>query len=81
MEMEVLRVHHYGAKTEDDRRVTISPGMVTAISAGVDDEMINGRSLRRISVSLVDGGSLDLSVNHADLSLLERAIGSFCMGV
>jgi hypothetical protein len=80
MEMEILRVHHYGEKTEDDRRITLSPGMITSVAAAVEDESINGRSLRRVAVLFADGGSLELSVNHADLSLLERAIGSFCMG-
>jgi hypothetical protein len=80
MEMEVLRVHHYGEKTEDDRRITLSPGMITTVAAGVEDEKINNRSLRRVSVLFADGGTLEMAVNHADLDLLERAIGSFCMG-
>jgi len=80
MEMEILTLHHYGEKTEDDRRITFSPGMITAVSAADEDVVVNGRTVRNASVLFADGGTLDVCVNHGDLQLLERAVGSFCMG-
>lgn len=80
MEFQILRVHHYGEKPEEDRRITISPSMVTTVAASVEDVVLNGRSLRNVSVLYDSGGSIDITINHADLELLESAIGSFCLG-
>jgi hypothetical protein len=80
MEMNTLRVHSYGVVPEDDRRVTIAPANVIALAGETDDIQVQGRSLRNISVLFVDGGSMDLVVDHADLELLENTIGAYSFG-
>jgi len=80
MEMQTLRVHSYGDVAEDDRRVTIAPNNVVALAASTDDVQVQGRSLRAISVLFVDGGAMDLVVDHADLQLLEDTIGAYSFG-
>jgi hypothetical protein len=80
MEMQTLRVHSYGETPEDDRRVTIAPNNVVALAASTDDVQVQGRSLRAISVLFVDGGAMDLVVDHADLQLLEDTIGAYSFG-
>lgn len=80
MEFQVLRVHHYGDTTEEDRRITLSPSNITVVAAEAEDSVVNGRSVRKVTVLMVDGGSVDVVVNHADLELMESAVGSFCFG-
>ena len=80
MEMQTLRVHSYGETAEDDRRVTIAPNNVVALAASTEDTQVQGRTLRGVSVLFIDGGSMDLVVDHADLQLLETTIGAFSFG-
>lgn len=80
MHMQILRVQHYGETPADDRRVTIQVANINTVVAMNEDTEINGRSLRHVSVLYVSGNSIDLTVNHADLELLESATGSFCLG-
>lgn len=80
MEFQKLTVHHYGSTTEEDRRMTISPLNALMVAAGVEDCVVNGRSLRAVTILFSDGGSADLVLNHSDLELLESAVGSFCLG-
>jgi len=80
MELEVLRVLSYGETPEQDLRITISPMNVLAIVAENEDSTIQGRAVRRVDVLLGEGEQLSVVVNHQDLELLERAIGSFCLG-
>lgn len=80
MEMYKLTVHNYAEKPEDERRITLSPQLITVVAAMIDDVQVNGRSLRQTSVLFVDGGSVDLLLNHADLETLETAIGSYGFG-
>ena len=81
MEMQRLTVHCYAEDAKEERRVTLSPMNVTLIAAEIDDVVVNNRSVRKVSVLFTDGGSVDLIVNHSDLSLLESAIGSFCLSL
>lgn len=78
MEMQKLTVHCYAELPEEERRVTLSPSLITAIVAHNEDITLNGRSLRYVTVVFMDGNSLELIVNHADLNTLEEAIGSYC---
>ncbi len=80
MELQKLTLHHYGETTADDRRMTLSPSMITVVAVQVDDTVVNGRTLRGLTVLFVDGGSIDLTVNHSDLEMLEAAVGSFGFG-
>lgn len=80
MNIQKLTLHHYGATEAEDRRVTLSPMNVMMIAAEIEDFQLNGRSLRRVSVCMADGESTELVLNHADLDLIENAIGSFCLG-
>jgi len=80
MEFQKLTVYCYNEDPKEDRRITLSPINITIIAAHVEDEVINGRSLRRVAILFVDGGSVEMLVNHSDLELLEGAIGSFCLG-
>jgi hypothetical protein len=80
MQLETLTVHHLGDTQDEDRRITISPANVNIIAAEVEDVLVQGRSVRRVAVLMADGGSVDVTINHADLEMLERAIGSFCLG-
>lgn len=79
MQLQKLTLHHYGETTTDDRRITLSPMNITVVAAAIEDSMVNGRSLRQVTVLFGDGGSIDLNINHADLELIEGAIGSFCL--
>ena len=80
MNIQRLTLRHYGATEAEDRRITLSPMNILAAVAKIDDIQLNGRSLREISVLMVDQANIDLIVNHADLQLLEDAVGSFCLG-
>ena len=78
--MQVLRVHHYGETAEEDRRITIAPAQVSVIAAEVDDVQLQGRSVRKTTILMSDGASIDVNVNHADLDLLETTVGAFYIG-
>lgn len=80
MQLQKLTVHHYAEIAEEERRITLSPMNITVIAANVEDTLVNGRSVRPVTVLFTDGGSIDLVVNHADLELLESAVGTFCFG-
>ncbi len=79
MDLQKLTITHYEEDSKDDRRVTLSPGNVGMIAAEIDDCTVNNRSVRKVSILFLDGNSVELTVNHADLELLETAIGSFCL--
>ena len=81
MEFQKLTVHNYGATAEEDRRITLAPANINLAAATTEDSIVNGRSVRVVTILFVDGGSVDITVNHADLSLLEEAIGTFCLSV
>lgn len=80
MEMYKLTLTHYAEKPEEERRITLSPQLITVVAAQVEDIQVNGRSLRAVSVLFMDGGAIDLLLNHADLETLETAIGSYGFG-
>jgi hypothetical protein len=78
MQLQVLRVFHYDDKDpNENKRITLSPMNIAAVTADVEDVVIQGRSLRKTSVIMMDAGTLPLNINHQDLELLERAVGSF----
>jgi len=77
MEMQILTVHHYDENLEEERRITLSTQNITVVAAHVNDITIRGRSLRRVTVLLADSANVDLVLNHADLELLEKAVGAF----
>lgn len=78
MEMQKLTVYHYAEVSEEDRRITLSPSKINVIAANPKDVLLNGRSLVQITVLFDDGGSIDLTINHSDLEMVEGAVGSFC---
>ena len=78
MEMHTLRVYHYGATPEEDRRITLSPANVAMLASETEDVQVQGRTVRNISVLFVDGGSVGVTVAHDDLELLEATIGAYC---
>lgn len=80
MDFQRLTVHHYGETTEEDRRITISPANISLVAAEIDDVVINGRSVRNVTILFLDGESAEISINHADLEMLEGATGSYCLG-
>ena len=79
IEFQRLTVLHYGETTQEDRRITLSPMNIVLVAAEVDDVVVNGRSVRKVTVLFLDQSSVDVVVNHADLELMEAAIGSFCL--
>jgi hypothetical protein len=79
MDLQTLRIHHYGEVEADDRRITVAPINVVALSAKTEDNTVQGRSVREIAVIFLDGGQIVVNVNHADLELLEGTIGAFCI--
>lgn len=78
--MKCLTVHCYAEDPAQERRVTLSPGLITVIAAATEDTTIRGKARRMVTVMFMDGGSVDLALDHADLTMLEEAIGGFCMG-
>ena len=80
MELQKLTLHHYGETTADDRRITLAPMNITVVAAQIEDTVVNGRTLRSVSVLMTDGGAIDLNLNHSDLETLEAAVGSYCLG-
>jgi len=74
-----LTVHCYAENPLEERRTTLSPHKIDFISAAVEDIVLNGRSLRQVSVIFDEGLSCDLVLNHSDLELLESAVGSYCL--
>ena len=79
MEFKKLTVLHHASLKEDERRITISPGSVSLIAAKTEDIIINGRSLREVSVLFMDGESIEMVVNHSDLEAMEEAIGAYSL--
>lgn len=77
MRVEKLTVIGYSENPANEKRITLNPGEVISVIAGVEDVVINNRSLRHTTVLFADGGSIDMILNHRDLELLEGAIGSF----
>ena len=80
MEFQKLTLSHYSDKPEEERRVTLSPGNIIAVAAEMEDTTVANRSLRAVTVMFLDGGSIDLVINHADLESLENAVGAYCIG-
>lgn len=78
--MKTLTVHCYAEDPTQERRVTLSPGLITVIAAATEDTMISGKARRMVTVMFVDSSSLDLFLDCSDLLMLEETIGSFCMG-
>lgn len=79
MEFQTLTVYHYGDDSKEDRRITIGPMNVAVVAAATEDVTAQGRSLRGVTVMFLDGASLDLRINHADLEKLEMAIGGYSL--
>lgn len=77
MEKYKLTVHHYSENPEEERRVTLSPGQISFVAIGVEDITVGSRSLRSVTVMFMDGGSVDLVVNHSDMEMLESAVGTY----
>lgn len=77
MDKYKLTVHHYSEKSDEERRITLSPGQISFVAAGTEDVIVNNRSLRSVAVLFLDGGSVDLFLNHADLEMLESAVGTY----
>lgn len=77
MVVSILRIDHYGDTEDQNRRMTLSPSNICGLAAEMDDTIVQGRSLRRVGVMMMDGEEILLVVNHADLALMERAVGSF----
>lgn len=80
MNLQKLTVHHYDEIIEDERRFTLSPANITVVAAAVEDVQIRGISVRPVTVLFIDGGSIEITINHSDLSQLEEAVGSYCFG-
>lgn len=79
MEFQKLTVYHYAEDSKEERRITFSPQKINLVAAEPEDTIINGRSLRNVSLLFDDGASVDVTINHADLEMLEMAIGAFCL--
>jgi hypothetical protein len=79
MEFQKLTIHHYSENPAEERRITFSPMQIMAVVASTEDVMVNNRSLREVTVLFVEGNSIDVLVNYADLDKLESAIGSYCL--
>lgn len=78
MDLQKLTVYHYHEDKEEERRITLSPEKITVVAAKVTDDIIDGRSVRSVTVLFVDGSNVGLNINHADLELLESAVGAYC---
>jgi hypothetical protein len=79
MEFQKLTIHHYDEDPKEERRITLSPANIAVVAACIEDISVKGRSLRKVTVLFLDGASVDLTINHSDLELLEAATGSFCL--
>ena len=79
MNLLKLTVNSYSENPLEERRITLSLPKIDFLSAAAEDVIINGRSLRPVSVVFDDGLSCDLIVNHADLETLEAAVGAYCL--
>lgn len=75
--IEVLTVQHYAEDVTQVKRVTLSVPKINAVTASVEDTLVNGLNVRSVSIWFEDGAVMDLMINHSDLSQIERAIGSF----
>ena len=79
--IETLTVQHYAEDIRDVKRVTLSAYKINFIGASVDDVVINGLSVRPVEIWFEEGSMLSLIVSHSDLDLLEKAVGSFRLGI
>ena len=78
--IEVLTVQHYSEDIKEVQRITLAAASINLVSASVEDTIINGISVRPVTVFFQDGGTIDITISHSDLNLLERAVGSFLIG-
>jgi hypothetical protein len=79
MNLQTLTLYCYAENPSEERRMTLTPYKIDFVSAAVDDIVVNGRSLRQVSVIFDEGLSCDLIINHADLEKLEAAVGAYCL--
>ncbi len=79
MEIQVLKVHHYGESEAEDRRIVLSPQNLLMVASGLEDVVIRGRTLATVSILDISGNCISLNLSHADLATLESAIGSYCL--
>ena len=75
---QILRVQHYGTNEKENRRVTLSPSSLNAVVADDEDTIVQGRSVRNVLLIMMNSQPLEITIGHADLELIEGAIGSFC---
>jgi hypothetical protein len=76
--MKTLTVHCYAEDPTQERRVTMRLALITVIAAATEDTVISGKPRRIVTVMFMDGASLDVVLDHSDLTMLEEAIGSYC---
>ena len=79
MMLQVLTVLHYGETESENKRITLSPMNVCLVAADAEDCTVQSRSLRKVSVLFVEGGSVDLCVNHSDMTNIEQAVGTYAL--
>ncbi len=77
MNIEILRVDHFGETPEENKRVTLAPATICGVFADQQDVTVQGRQLRNVIVCLEQGGEMRLTINHVDLEMLERCVGGY----
>lgn len=79
MKIEKLVVYDYHEDPTEDKRMTLCPHSIRALAADPEDCIVQNRSLRKVIVIFEEGDGIELCVNHQDLELLEKAVGSFVL--
>lgn len=85
LEEKVLTVINYGVEEDGlesprvtKTRVTIAPGMVQVVVGSYDTyKIVEEIELRKVNVLFLNDNDLELFISLLDLTILERAIGTY----
>lgn len=78
-DMRVLTLTSYGDTEEEVVRVTIAPHHVAFVVANTVDVIKLSQRLKKTTVVLMDGGSMEIFITDLDLTALERAVGTYAL--
>lgn len=74
---KILKVTHYGDSPEENKEVTISPVVVKMVFADVAPSFKQNRSVKNISLLLMEGDTVELCISESELYTLEEVVGLY----
>lgn len=75
--MAILKVTSYGEVLDDNKEVTLSPGMIKAIFADVVSSVTQGKVVKNVSLLMIEGDTIEIVIGESDLYKLEEVVGGY----